>query len=682
MSCKTTNFVDPRIEPQPDPVYTRVVGPRQNQFYKLNPSSLSNSSVTFNNLTTLGVDRAYLDTFELEITAQIVFYNDGDATTNKGKLYSPYPDEWTFDSFPFAKSCEQARININGGAFFSSPLAYVRAKERYWCEKQLSECYENLCPVHKPHLQNELGMNLGDTTTTFSSADLLRTLNDYSFTEDTADKGEGTVNVVTGVQTGDAIPTRLPYAQKCYMQTPGGLSGTNNSIIHLGPQRTDSWAVAGVDFQNYYWPTSWGGKTVTKGTVLVVNVTWREPVFCSPFSSRIDATYGRPLYNITSMDLQFNMAPDLGNMIRLAHIHSPGTVSNYTISLTACQLCYQVMTIPTSVVKPPSTLVPYRRFVPYITDIPKDTTYTPGSVFKVRSGVYTWNEIPQAIWIFCAPSKAIVETNSEDKAGLTSSADNILNGHNWVTNKAFAYLTSVDITLANTTQILATAKREDLYRIAKANGCCDSYEAWTIPDVLNQRVYTTTTSEGITTVKPKNKPQGIGSVLRLIPGIDIILPDQDLIPAANANNMVLQVEANFIMPQVQAQQYSLWLLFEYNGVASISPGQCEITMNPLGSGAVFATSPTVSVSGEATDGQLEGSGVWDWIKRKLAWFHNRAKESGLYSAAANAIDNPYAKQVLQQANNLGFSSPPSKRSRGEPAPGPNGGAVMGLGDFT
>ena len=70
-TVKTVQYLDPRIEPQPDPVYDYVIGPTQNQYYRIPASGFSQSSITFNNLTTLGIDRAYLDTFELELSATI-----------------------------------------------------------------------------------------------------------------------------------------------------------------------------------------------------------------------------------------------------------------------------------------------------------------------------------------------------------------------------------------------------------------------------------------------------------------------------------------------------------------------------------------------------------------------------------------------------------------------------------
>ena len=169
-TVKTVQFLDPRIEPQPDPVYDYVIAPTQNQYYKIPASGLSNSSITFNNLTTLGADRAYLDTFEIEITAVIRFETNkesiiwtggagaGEASNaTKTAFNSIYPSvgDWTFDSFPFNKCVEQARVNVNGGAFFSEPLSYLRAKEHYMKQSKLSECYENICPIHRPLGQTE-----------------------------------------------------------------------------------------------------------------------------------------------------------------------------------------------------------------------------------------------------------------------------------------------------------------------------------------------------------------------------------------------------------------------------------------------------------------------------------------------------------------------------------------------
>ena len=628
MSAKvsTARVVDPRIEPQPNPVYAVTVGPQQNQFYKIPASGLSDSYLTFNNLTTLGADRAYLDTFELEITAEITFN-----VNPPSGFASPGRDKWTFESFPFNKCCEEARININGGAFFSQPLSYVRAKERYWNEMAINSSYENVCPCNKPHLQNESGAY--DTTTLDWGTWMGRMVSQYWQHLD---------HSVYNLQAGGSAPTRCGYASNYFTPTASGLAGGwNNSIIE---DRT-------------FLPRD------TAGTV-TCTVTWREPIFASPFSSRIDGTYGRPLYNITSMDLAFTMQ-DLGNMIRVID----QGVDSYNVHLKDVQLCYQVMTVPSGMA-PQYTVVPYRRYVPYITDGTVPLTADSINQRTLTSGVYTLNEVPTAIWIFAGPTKKDLQLNAED--GFTGAGGAY---HSWANNKLFGTLEHVSISLANTTQILNTASKYDLYRIAKANGCQDSFLSWgrtcpILPKMFQKNDLTPYTD---------NFPfcGGAGSVLRLIPGTDLILPDQALVPGANANNMVFQVTADFSFapPAANFKDIALWVLFEYVGVATITPGQCEITMNPLGDGRAMISAPIVSNTATETPSQVEGSGWLDKLKQFLGAANTVAKKTGVIGTALGMI--PGVGPMLQTAaRSIGYGD--RKRPRTSDY---DGGAVMGLGDF-
>ena len=766
-TVKTVQFLDPRIEPQPDPVYDYVVGPTQNQYYMIPASGLSNSNITFNNLTTLGIDRAYLDTFELEINAEITFNlarvdTDGTSIIDPASVGEhatslvPAPDEWTFQSWPFNTCCDEARVNINGGSFFSQPMCYVRAKERYMKQWELSRCYENICPCHKPMLQYELPSDrsfcdigqIPDLDAVAGSQDLCykslaakyfapfaykvvsdsvaipkttgppavdrgvvvaKTASNDAMTDATLVAAS---SLVTGVDFYEcpaaAYPSRYGAALFNYMQSAQGYDGGfNNSIVELG-----KWDATNNCWSNY--------KRVDNKTT-VVNVTWREPVFCSPFSSKYDATYGRPLYNITSMDLSFNLQ-DLGNMIRISNLHhlpKDVFVKSYSINIKTAQLCYQVMTIPPVLTKPLTTLVPYRRFVPYITEFQSTLGSSGGqqsgtqNTFKlegdvndltttsISSGVYTFNEIPTAIWLFVAPTKARYQTNANDDhvpslenekdLALVDTADpgdrmKLLKRYsynaygNWDSNKLFAYIRKVEISMANTTQILSTAKPYDLYRIAKANGCQDSYASWGGLNICNPKYHTFNDLDHAT---PSPMYAGAGSVLRLKPGVDLIVPDQPLIPAANANNMVFKADVSCIIPphSKSQSQYALWFLFEYVGVAAISPGQCEITMNPLGSGEVMSVSPVMSATSEATEGEIEGSGFWERLKRLLGIANQKAKESGAVPRLLRALNNKYADIAADAADKMGYSgnnnnAPEAKKSRGGAC---RGGAVIGKG---
>lgn len=755
----TANVIDTRIEPQPPLVFLKSTAPKQNQFYKIPASALSNTFVAFNNLTTLGADRAYLDTFELEITAELTFTGDA------AGAFKPEPDEWVFDSFPFNKCCEEARVNINGGAFFSQPLSYVRAKERYWNEMKINASYENVCPCNKPHLQNEMAIDMAapvdapvtkegvarmlnayynvegqsnatattTVTTTLNAWDdtaktpIIRsgvfhtgsggntpdTLEEtyhrpyvtgsdqeisYNVNAQDADQTSQTVTVgallnqtggspyqgthtragqviatgsniqlpmtsvaettLTGVpgtnsfKMGAAAPTRLGAGSTYYMPTASGLlGGGNNSIVRRGTY--------GDSVRKYEW--------LDEGRTLHVIVQWREPVFASPFSSRIDSSFGRPLYNITSIDLAFNMQ-NLGNMIRVGHLRGEHYVQNYTVNLQSVQLCYQVETVPPGFPVPKETIVPYRRMVPYITDFPGNKELSEGGqTVTMTSGVYTLNEIPTAIWIFAAPTKNIYQTNPSDSpldpAEVATFDDTDMRKHGcWASNKLFGFIKHVSLSMANTTQILNTADLPDLYRIAKSNGCQDSFRQWGISDMVDSRL-TKDSAPGETTYI------GPGSVLRLIPGQDIVLPEQELIPGANANNMVFQCEATFDIPPHAKNlgTYALWLLFEYVGMATISVGKCNITMNPLGNGAAMRNAPVVSATSDMTEGEAaQGAGIGDILARILGMIKNKKLVSkALRGISQFAEDEGYGE--------MDFGPTPAKRARG--------GAVMGFGDF-
>lgn len=681
-AVKTTQVIDPRIEPQPDPVYQYVIGPTQNQFYHIPASSTSNSFISFNNLTTLGVDRAYLDTFEIELSATITFHtNKGTALTfeptvvthgndtvaKAKKLLVPRPDEWTFDSFPFNKCVDSARVNINGGTFFSEPLSYLRAKERYMDQRALSKCYENVCPTHRAFGQTESGMMYDETKETYTGAQAMA-LNYHD-------------------KSSPAIPTR--YGKGVFnslLSEEGMAGGFNNDFIKV----TD----------------------VTVGeSDTVYRVKWREPVMVSPFSSRYDATFGRPLYNITSLDLAFNLQ-NLGNMIRLANYrHDVADTTNFTtnagieaavlenylyvtsydVEITHAELYYQVETLPSNLVKPMTTLVPYRRYVPYITKVDQTPNFHGiiGAPQTVSSGVYTLNEIPTAIWLFVAPSKSEYQENnmSQQIAQISALAGSVTKKPSWDTNKLFAYIKHVSIDMANTTQLLNTCEVHDLYRIAKANGCDDSFLSWSGSNI--QAAYfpylETKYATDITAAQPpKTQWYGAGSVLRLVPGVDLVVPDQALIPGANANNMVFKATVQFEYPPgLNYKEWSLWILFEYVGVGAISPGQCEITMNPLGSGEIMAASPIVSATNESTEGTLGGAGFWDKVKKFLGIAHHVAKDNQLVSKLLRTVvdsgalgekGSEYARKAADMVSKIGYGEPGCKRTRG--------GAVMGLGDWT
>ena len=645
----TVQVLDSRIDPQPNPTYAVTIGPDQNQFYKIESSGLSQSSITFNNLTTLGKDRAYLDTFELEITAEVTFTRDTTIVSTGGKLgFYDVPPKGLFmpQSFPFNSVCDQVQVNINGGAFFNNPSQIIRAKERYWSQRDLQESYGNVCPCNKPMLQNEFGEQLAYKTDLLVGMSKVQRSRLFGNSEGNA---HGTVDAFTSTNF-DVLPDYQ----------------VNSKVTADSPTST------------------------------TLTFTWREPVMCSPFSSRFDATYGRPLYNITSIDLSFKMLTDLRNMFICC---APHNISGWTVRITACNLCYQVLTV-TAPVPHDITVVPYRRYVPYITNFTAQQTNTGGILndVEITSGVYTLNEVPTAIWIFAAPQLAFYQQYIAYGGGPTRfyNPDATM-----MTNKLFGFLKHISISCGNTTQILDNAGVIDLYRIAKSNGCQDNFSDWSCsrPFYKDLNPVSYGASEEIvwershsqTDAMSSTSCPGAGSVLRLIPGVDIVLPEQRLVPGANANNLVFQVRAKYdfnFASNARAVPIALWILFEYVGVASITPGNCMVSMNPLGNGSIMNSAPVVTASDIENPSAIEGSGWLDKIKNVVSRVNPVLKKTKLASNLLKYVPT-FGPALSKVASELGYGD--SAMEDGEDvAPAPSakkrnrstsGGAVMGLGDF-
>lgn len=658
VSIVTTKIVDPRIQPPPEPNFSVNIGPQQNQVYIVNNSAKSNSYVAFNNITTLGAARCFLDTFELLIRAKITLnFPSSAAGQAAGEWVLGSKNDFTFVSFPFNKCCEEIRANINGGAFFSQPLSYLRAKERYWDDKAINESYGNMCPCNKPYVGVE-DCAFKSTTQTQATADA-QLARSYS-------------------------PCHCSQKSRTYALYPSGPTGSSNNDIMPAKVPTAVGSKAG------------GESAAVANDSIEFIVEWREPIFCSPFSSRYDETYGRPLYNITSIDLSFNLQ-DLGNMIRIV---DSSHVTSYSVNLEDVQLCYQVLTIPPEVVAPAATVIPYRRFVPYVTrapsaiDLPNALTDSL-PVNMIESGVYTLNEIPEAVWIFVGPDKAQLQTNPKDDLVLDSGTSFF---PSWSHNKIACPIKNVSLTCANTTQIFNNWSVHDLYRMAKDNGCQDSFEQWS-----KSEAYAMSGMVQNVGVKNLSYPT-VGSVLRCVFGKDIIIPDQQLVPGANANNMVFKASVQYEMPNSWVGESTgpngtpvyrtpaLWLIFEYVGVASITPGQCNITMNPLGDGKGIADSDVINaadvipLANKSVSNMEGGAGWWSKVtsflsspgaKRIFNTLREFGKKNKILSTAAESL----AEKLPEDYKKYGKMGAEYLKSKGYGKKRMRGGAVMGMGDF-
>lgn len=631
MSVRTVNVVDPRLEPPPEPVFTINLGPGQWQTYDIPASGLSDTLVTFNNLTMLGPNRIYSDKFEIRYKLQITMNGPASADTG-GAIPIPSYGSWCFDSFPLNKVTDQLRVNINGGASYSRPAYTVPFLERYWDQEKLLKCYADTCPVLKPQSMVDYGNSLD----TFARSRLSSAPNST-----------------------DQVFLQNPYRYKqC-----------------IAPER----------FCNSIQYTTTG---TANGAATIV-ATIREPLLVSPFNGHLLHNYGSPLYNITSLDFTFTLN-DLRNMIM---VHPKLKLSNYSVHILEASICYEVFSLQPGVQVPSVINRNFIQRTTFVTDYkgPTDVDTLATTPQEIISGVYTLGTIPTAIWVFVAPNLGSYGTFNSDSTDVVS--------HFY--NKLFGCIKHISITLGNTTQILNTTSSYDRYRICKANGLQDDFYSF-----HNESRIANYISLAGSTVTPHYFGGLAGSVLRLVPGVDLLTPDV-LIPGANANQMICQVAVSFTYDfghlentTFKSTPLALWLMFEYSGVITLSPGHCVIDTMPIKNVAAAqqaaSTMETVipsEVTGETAPtgdpGQISGTGWLDNLKNGLRQFWNKLKKSKVLSVAAD-IGTDYLpaqfkplkapiKNLVGQIEGDGYDLNNIMSDGGDD--NMSGGAVMGLGDF-
>lgn len=362
-------------------------------------------------------------------------------------------------------------------------------------------------------------------------------------------------------------------------------------------------------------------KTVSfkyNGTNKIATITIREPVLCPPFNQRLDEIYQSPLFNITSIDIVYQLN-DLRMMFEAstqtavtlsdgANVLTTSVIDNLSpdnisIRITDANLCFNVASMPPGMTVPSMLQLPYYDNVCYVTN----GDVLPGTVGEVpmTSGVYTLAQVPTAIYIFVSENQ------------LYRSGGNLTNA---TYETSLCPIRNINITLGNNTQLLNTTSEYDRYQMALANGLEDvTWEEFTRP------IITMPSTDTSTVALTRNYAQGqhCGKcMLRLIPGVDLLIPDKRLVGGTDAEQMVFQVRLTADVTGVPdtAQPFlSLWIMFEYCGVLTIEPVHASIDMIPLKTTPPIGSIDTVnSTSVDVASGGGEGTnptgaGIFDIV---------------------------------------------------------------------
>ena len=582
MSVSVRTVADKRVVAEQGVVMNQYVGPLNWEHYRIPASGLSNTQLTFANLVTLGTNRLYDSSFQIEYTLEIGLnsYTDQNLQFFKENLrMQPFPLHWVTD---------QLRVNINGAACMTRPQENLFQRMMYWRQGVLDKTC-NFCPHTKSPV-----------------------VEDPPFTVD-----------ATG-----STPISILNHWKKY-----GKNGSQNKGTPL-PCVDMKFASAGV-----------------------LSVTIREPILCPPFNQRLDQIYASPLFNITSIDLVYQLNDLRGMIFGGLDYNWDGTwhtsgqavlqPTNMTIRITDAQLCFNVASMPTGMTVPPMLQLPYYDNVCYVTNA-AFTEQTTGTR-EVTSGVYTLSQVPTAIYLFVSENQLF--RSDPEKSGV-------------VRGMSLPPIRSVNITMGNNTQLLVTTSEYDRYQMALANGLEDV----TWEEFHQNYIPFPGRTAGMDT---NGRLYGHSSkcILRLIPGVDLLIPDKRLVGGTDAEQMVFQARVTVDIdgvPPASRPYLSLWLMFEYCGILTIEPVHASIDMIPLKTmPAIGSVDTTMDTSVEAVHGGGEGTnprgaGIWDWI-------------TGGYKALKGLWNSGIGKTVRGAVDSVLDSQPASKKL--------NGGAIIGGCDF-
>ena len=571
--AEVRTIADPRVVDESGVVMNQYVGPLNWEHYKIPASGLSDSQITFANLVTLGTNRIYDSNFQVEYTIQVdltdtmlaAHVSDGKYSTHDvGRLlkFNPFPLHWVTD---------QLRINVNGSACMSRPQESLLQRMMYWRQNVLDKTC-SFCPHTKAPM-------FGEYMKSFLTPEMENRMRLNSQKYDRS--------------VGKEYDTELPCVRFHY-----------NIDTHIA------------------------------------EITFREPVLCPPFNQRLDKIYQRPIFNVTSIDIVYQLN-DIRKMLLPLGItafsdasHGVEVLTSYLMTLneihahlTSAQLCFNVASMPPGMTVPPSMTMPYYDNVCYVTQAQAPR---PSESFEITSGVYTLAQVPTAIYIFAGANQmargTILPTIREPEGSTTYP--------NTLTESFFCPIKHINITMGNNTQLLNTTSEYDRYQMCIANGLEDcSWEEFSRPYLESPATwYWNGTARGTMT------PYGSGGVpfygagghgnrccLRLIPGIDLLIPDRRLVGGMDADQMVFQVKMTIDtsgIPYSYLPYLSLWIMFEYCGVLTIEPVHASIDMIPIKSmppltqidAVADATADEASGGGEGTANPA-GAGIFDGIKR-------------------------------------------------------------------
>ena len=411
----------------------------------------------------------------------------------------------------------------------------------------------------------------------------------------------------------------------------------------------------------------------------------REPVMSEPLDYYSSRQGSKTMNNITSIDLEYNFN-NLRNMILFNHNEMlkkcvdkewademeyancdfaadtqdwwSELVEQNLNSILSVEIVDAELEIDIATPQVPPSMpfvtdyVEYRRYETILKDPidPAGIWNNKDDLKEIHSDIYSLTYMPNSIYIWVAPQHAKVYGD----------------GYRCFYNNSYAQITSLEVDYGNLTKIGNHYGERDLYLMSLRNGLEDrSYADWTRTKRTFYRPYINI--ENIDTLDDvdhicQNEFFGVGSVLRVIPGIDLCSGgEQTLIGGMKITNETIRFHVKFRPLNMFDDDlvYSLFVAFEYNGICTITPGFCDLAMIHIDSYNQIANAqraPRYKIS------RIYGKGLWDKIKKVVNGVNNFAKKTHAVSKVLGMMPFAGAQTAAKVASKMGYGYGGGSRS--------------------
>lgn len=652
---KLMKMTDPRVDTDSIADYDKnviaYVGARNWNKFKYDKEYTNPSQLKFSNIKNPGptylVDMKWWIDYQVEVTFRNFPYphESGADNTPCGGRFGALPNWIAFRPYPLHQCTDNIHLRLNNRDITTYPMQMLNARLEYWKQEKLKDSC-GFCPHRKPNVQT-------------------------------------TYEYVGGRNMGRS-PWINPGAT--YDGDWGNECGATDIVCELTVDRKtlDNYGYEAPDADDEDAGPDLGGR----GAPAVVNGTitfWmREPVITEPLDYFSQRGASKTMNNVSDIDLEYNF-----NCLRNMFIFNRGALitkagdtidgritilnneydedstdwyndllENVIANTMSVKIIDAKLVMDVATPQVPAKLPFVTDFVDYkrletksniAVDL-EDIVNDKNKIYEIDSDIYSISYMPNSIYIWVAPNDA------------TTTGTNQRNFY----NNTYAQITGLEVDYGNLTRIGHNYDEKDLYLMALRNGLEDrTFADWT----RTRRVFSEAVGEcevptDLETANALCDREffGVGSVLRIIPGIDLCSGgEQTLIGGMKVSNETIRFHVKYRPLNMFDDEvhYSLFVAFESNGICTLTPGFCDIAMIHIDSYNQIANAeraPRFKIS------RVYGKGVWDKIKSGLSKVGNFAKKTGAVSKVLSMVPHPAAQMGSMAANAMGFGYKTGRRS--------------------